>query len=131
MPESTTVTTPEAQRVDRWLWAARFFKTRGLAQQAVRGGKVDLNGSRCKPARPVRVGDRLRISKGEEVFEVEILALAERRGPAAEARTLYRESEESRGRREDHREQRRLSAEPSPGRRPDKRERRRLRELKR
>lgn len=125
------MTAGEAQRVDRWLWAARFFKTRGLAQQAVRGGKVDLNGTRCKPARPVRTGDRLRITKGEEVFEVEILALAERRGPATEAQALYRESEESRARREAHREQRRLTAEPSPGRRPDKRARRRLRALKR
>lgn len=125
------MTERQAQRVDRWLWAARFFKTRGLAQQAVRGGKVDLNGTRCKPARPIHAGDRLRISKGEEVFEVEILALAERRGPADEARSLYRESEESSRRREERREQRRLAAEPSPGRRPDKRERRHLRALKR
>ncbi len=125
------MTALDAQRIDRWLWAARFFKTRPLAQQAVRGGKVDLNGTRCKPARPVRAGDQLRISKGEVVFEVEILALSERRGPATESQALYQENEASRARRELQREKRRLGAEPSPGRRPDKRERRRLRALKR
>ena len=77
-------------RVDVWLWAARFFKTRSLAKQAVAGGKVDVNGMGCKPAKMLRVGDRLVIRRGEERWEVEVLALAEKRGPASVAQTLYR-----------------------------------------
>lgn len=114
-------------RIDKWLWAARFFKTRALATGAVNGGLVHLNGERVKPARWLGVGDRLEITKEEERFVVEIVALAERRGPASVARGLYRESEESIQAREAGREARRLRAE-GPGllinRRPNKRDRR-------
>lgn len=122
----------ETTRIDRWLWAARFFKTRSLAKQAVEGGKVHLNGARVKPARPVKPGDRLDITRGIERFEIEILDLSERRGPASQARQLYRESEASLQRREAEGEQRRierLSAPRSDGR-PGKRDRRQLRRLK-
>lgn len=119
----------EAVRIDKWLWAARFFKTRSLAQAAVRGGHVSINGQGCKPARTVTVGDRLRVTRGEVLFEIEVRALSDRRGPAPQARELYEESEASRRRREERAEQRRLSGPVDAGRRPDKRDRRRLRQF--
>jgi ribosome-associated heat shock protein Hsp15 len=79
----------EAVRLDRWLWAARFYKSRSLAQAACAGGKVDVNGQAAKPSRAVRVGDRLRLTVGEWRRELVVRALAERRGPAGEARALY------------------------------------------
>lgn len=122
----------ETTRIDRWLWAARFFKTRSLAKQAVEGGKVHLNGARVKPARAVKPGDRLDITRGIERFEIEILDLSERRGPASQARQLYRESEASLQRREAEGEQRRIErlAAPRSDGRPGKRDRRQLRRLK-
>jgi ribosome-associated heat shock protein Hsp15 len=117
----------EPVRIDKWLWAARFFKTRSMAQQAVRGGHVEVNGRAVKPSRAISVGDRLRITRGETVFELRVDALSERRGPAAQARTLYTESEDSVRRREQRAEQRRLQQRDGPDRRPDKRERRRIR----
>lgn len=117
----------DSVRIDRWLWAARFFKTRSLAQAAVRGGHVEINGNGCKPARSVMVGDRLRITRGETVFIVEIRGLSERRGPAPEAQTLYEETAASAAARAARAEQRRLVAGDGPGRRPDKRDRRRIR----
>ena len=116
-------------RIDKWLWAARFFKTRSLAQTAVRGGHVEVNGQACKPARSVRAGDQLTIQKGELRFEIEVLGVSDRRGSATVAQTLYAESEASIQRREARAEQRRLEREQgSPrSRRPDKRERRRIR----
>lgn len=115
-------------RLDKWLWAARFFKTRPLAVEAVEGGKVHLNGQRVKPARAVRAGDRLSIRRGQELFEITVLALSTRRGPASVAQTLYQESETSRRRREAEAEQRRLLAAgmPQPARRPDKKARRQI-----
>lgn len=116
----------EAIRLDRWLWAARFFKTRRLAQEACQGGKVDVNGRAARPAHTLRVGDRLRITQGTWRREVVVRALALRRGPADEARALYED----------------LSPPPPPapalapvrrerGRgRPTKRERRRLDRLR-
>ena len=89
----------EPVRIDKWLWAARFFKTRGLAQAAVAGGKVKLRGERVKPAKEVRVGDELAIHVGEYEWSVTIKGLADRRGSAEFARKLYDESEESRTRR--------------------------------
>ena len=87
---------PTAVRLDRWLWAARFFKTRALAQQAVEGGHVRLNGERVKPARALKAGDRLEIRIGAYQWHITVRALTVRRGPASTARLLYEESEESR-----------------------------------
>ena len=112
-------------RVDKWLWCARFFRSRGLAQAAVEGGHVQVNGERVKPARVVRVGDRLRITRERERFEVEVTGIPARRGPATEARLHYRETPESEAARATVREFDRLSAPVSDGR-PDKRERRDL-----
>lgn len=121
---------PTAARADAWLWAARFFKTRSLAKQAIDGGKIDVNGAGCKPAKPLRVGDVLKVSRGEERLEVEVLALAEKRGPASVAQLLYRESEASRQAREAWCERRRLVGAQAPRQRPDKHARRKLRRLK-
>ena len=121
----------EKVRVDKWLWAARFFKTRSLASRAVSGGHVQLNGSRIKPSRAVDVGDRLQIRRGEEEFVVDVLGLSGKRGPARTARTLYEETEDSIARREAAREQRRLVRAPAarPEGRPDKRDRRKIRKF--
>jgi ribosome-associated heat shock protein Hsp15 len=120
-------------RVDRWLWAARFFKTRGAATEAVLGGHVRLNGARVKPARDVAAGDRLEIRRGPERFAVVVTGLAERRGPASVAATLYDETPESVAERRRGRDERRLArplgAELSA--RPTKRDRRRLDALRR
>ncbi|MFZ5635290.1 MAG: RNA-binding S4 domain-containing protein [Pseudomonadota bacterium] len=86
-------------RLDLWLWAARFFKTRSLAKQAIETGKVDIDGQRAKASRAVRAGDALRIVRGDEVFEIEVLALSDTRGSASVAQTLYAESEASKARR--------------------------------
>ncbi|MDO1530299.1 RNA-binding S4 domain-containing protein [Fulvimonas sp. R45] len=117
-------------RVDVWLWAARFFKTRSLAKQAIVGGHVDVNGGGCKPAKTLRAGDRLRIARGEERLEVEVLALSERRGPASVAQALYRETDASRLARETARAERRMVGATAPPKRPDKQARRELRRLK-
>ncbi|MDT8409569.1 MAG: RNA-binding S4 domain-containing protein [Wenzhouxiangellaceae bacterium] len=116
-------------RIDKWLWAARFFKTRSMAQKAVRGGHVQINGNACKPARSVKAGDRLRIVRGELEFDVEVLGLAECRGSAERARTLYEESPESVEKRAQWTEQKRLSPQSGARHRPDKRERRNIREF--
>ena len=123
----------EMVRIDKWLWAARFFKTRSLAAQAVSGGKVQLNGLRVKPARPVKPGDALKIHKSGFEYQVQIMGISERRGPAAVAQTLDQESEESVRRREALREQHRLAgaSAPHPQHRPDKKARRQLRDMKR
>ncbi|PBS13610.1 RNA-binding protein [Lysobacteraceae bacterium NML93-0792] len=83
-------------RLDLWLWAARFFKTRALARQAIETGKVDVGGQRAKPARAVRIGDALRVARGEEIFEIAVAGLSDTRGPASVAQTLYSETEASR-----------------------------------
>lgn len=122
----------DAVRADLWLWAARFFRSRSLAKAAIEGGKVAVNDGSCKPARPLHVGDRIRVRRGEEVFDLEVLALSDRRGPASVAQALYRESEASIAARAAAREQRRLSGTgiDHPPARPDKRARRALRGLK-
>ena len=117
-------------RVDVWLWAARFFKTRSLAKQAIDGGHIAVNDAGCKPARTLRVGDLLKIGRGEERLEVEVLALSDRRGPATVAQALYRETEPSRVAREAARELHRLVGAGAPPKRPDKQARRDLRRLK-
>ncbi len=120
-------------RIDKWLWAARFFKTRSLAAEAVSGGKVQLNGVRVKPARAVKPGDQLELHRNGIEYQVEILYLSERRGPAAVAQALYQESEQSIRKREAMREQYRLAgaSAPHPQYKPDKKARRQLRDLKR
>ena len=117
-------------RADVWLWAARFFKTRSLAKQAIDGGKIEVNGAGCKPARTLHVGDKLRISRGEERLEVGVLALSDKRGPASVAVTLYEETQASRTAREAAREQHKLLGANAPPKRPDKQARRDLRRLK-
>lgn len=115
-------------RLDKWLWAARFFKTRTLASDAVSGGKVQLNGVRVKPSREVKIDDRLEISNGEVHWEITVRALSDKRGPAPEARLLYEESPESIARREVQRETRKLVADPAADLhgRPTKRDRRQI-----
>jgi ribosome-associated heat shock protein Hsp15 len=115
-------------RVDKWLWAARFFKTRSAAQQAVEGGKVKLGGERIKPAKEVRVGDELLIQIGAYAWTVRVLQLSDKRGSATVARTLYNEDEASRSQREEQAALRKFAAEPAQERhgRPTKRERRQL-----
>lgn len=115
-------------RVDKWLWAARFFKTRAAAQQAIEGGKVKLNGERVKPAKEVRIADELTIQLGAAAWIIRIAQLSDRRGPAAVARTLYTEDEAARAQREEQAALRKFAAEPAQGRagRPTKRERRQL-----
>lgn len=129
--EVKTTMTPDddALRLDKWLWAARFFKTRALAAEAVSGGKVWLNGARTKPAHAVRVGDELQIRKGpRESFVVIVQALSRTRGPANAAGLLYDETPESRALREQLAEQHRLVAASAPqsGERPTKRHRRHI-----
>lgn len=123
----------DSLRVDKWLWAARFFKTRSLAAEAVDGGKVHLNGARTKPARIVRAGDELTIRRGAYENVVVVRALSEHRGPAEQAQTLYDETEASKAAREALAAQLRLqrgAAFESEGR-PSKKERRDLRDFKR
>ena len=119
---------PPGTRLDKWLWAARFFKHRSGATEAVDGGKVRLNGLAVKPARTVKAGDTLEITVGEQQFVVTVRAIADKRGPASVAQTLYEETAESLARREQQREQRRIA--PPPGAdlhgRPTKRDRRRI-----
>ena len=118
-------------RIDRWLWCARFFRSRALAAAAVGGGKVHVNGERAKPARNVMVGDRLDITLGTEMWTVAVRALPTRRGPALEAQACYEESADGILRRAVARERRQSAraAGCSPGPRPDKRGRRAIRRL--
>lgn len=118
-------------RLDIWLWAARFYKTRSLAKQAVETGKVEIGGQRAKPSRVVRVGDELKVARGEDVFGIRVEGLSEQRGPASVAQTLYRESEESRQRREAAAATRRAerTGYQAPLSKPDKRARRLIRAL--
>lgn len=115
-------------RLDKWLWAARFYKTRSLATAAVDGGRVKLNGTGVKPAKEVKVGDRLQVRAGEQDWEVIVQGLNEQRRPAAEARLLYRETPESEARRAQAAELRKLAPTPQPDQRgrPTKRDRRQL-----
>ena len=116
----------DAVRIDKWLWAARFFKTRSAAQQAIEGGKVKLNGERTKPAKNLQSGDRLHINIRGYEWDVEVLALSAQRAPAVVARTLYVEGEESRQKRALEVEKRRRFNEPASTLkgRPTKRDRR-------
>jgi len=128
-----TIEKTDGHRLDKWLWHARFFKTRSLATAAINGGKVHLNAERVKPAHRVRIGDHLSLSLQGIVAEFEVLGLPPRRGPAAEAAAQYSETVASAARRAQLREQQRLGnlSRPRPEGRPDKRERRRLMRLHR
>lgn len=116
----------ERLRFDKWLWAARFFKTRSLAAQAIEGGRARLNEARVKPSKDVKPGDTATVRAGELEWTVTVLALSARRGPASEAALLYTESEESRARRELMLAMRRAGPQPDPDARgrPTKRNRR-------
>lgn len=119
-------------RLDKWLWAARFYKTRGLASEAIAGGKVQVNGDRAKRARPLQVGDRLRIRQGPYEYQVVVRELSLRRGPASEAAGLYQETAGSRAARETLATQLKAlhAAFVSEKGRPTKRDRRELRRAK-
>ncbi len=118
-------------RLDKWLWAARFFKTRSLAAKEVSSGHVLLAGNRVKPARTLAVGDKLDIRIGYDQYTVMVLDLSERRGPATVARLLYEETESSRTQRELLKEQRLLANSQGmrPEKKPEKHERRRIRQF--
>ena len=119
-------------RIDKWLWAARFYKTRALAIDAIKQGRVLCNRERPKPSRTLRKGDQLIISKGVLEFEIEVRALSDQRGPASTAQTLYQESADSqqkRARQAAERKAQRLSAPSPPQTRPDKHARQRIRRL--
>ncbi|MFA5824402.1 MAG: RNA-binding S4 domain-containing protein [Gallionellaceae bacterium] len=118
-------------RIDKWLWAARFFKTRALAVDAIECGKVLVNETRVKPAKAITAGDTLAIRLGPYLFEVEVLALSDRRGPAPQAQKLYRETEAGRLKREALAAE--IKAQPQPSElkgRPTKRDRREIERFK-
>jgi ribosome-associated heat shock protein Hsp15 len=116
----------EPLRIDKWLWAARFFKTRSLAAKAVDAGRVRVNGEGAKPSRAIKAGDELTIRVGEYVWVVEVRALSRQRGPAVQAALLYAEREDSRARREALQAQRKTQPHPAAGvkGRPTKKDRR-------
>ena len=128
---SAPIATSPAVRLDVWLWAARFFRTRSLAKQAVETGKVDIGGQRAKPSRSVHVGDALRVKRGDEVFEIEVRGVSENRGAASVAQALYSESESSCKAREARRAELRAARAGyrPPQSKPDKRARRLIRAL--
>ena len=123
----------DAVRIDKWLWAARFFKTRAQASRACDLGRIESHGLKAKPAREVRSGDRLHIENEGGIFEVDVLQVSEMRGPAAVAQTLYRETEASREARLKVAEERKAMQQfaPLPARRPTKRDRRRIIQFRR
>ena len=115
-------------RIDKWLWAARFYKTRSLGADAVEGGKVQVNGERVKPAKGLKAGDTLAIRNGHFAWQITVLALSERRGSATEASKLYSESDQSRKEREEKSALLKVErqAHPFPGGRPTKKQRRQI-----
>lgn len=119
-------------RLDKWLWAARFFKTRSLAKQAIEGGKVHYNGARSKVSKEVEVGARLSIRQGWDEIEVDVVALSDQRGGAPQARLLYAETEASRERRERISAERKAAAasQPASPERPNKKQRRLIHRFK-
>ena len=127
-PEKSPLT---ETRIDKWLWAARFYKTRSLAAAAVKGGKVRINGGRAKPSRMVKHGDQLHIARGDLSFDLTIEFISDKRGPAKQAVQLYTESEESIRKRELLVDEKRLQRKAAAqyGGRPDKQGRRNLRRL--
>jgi ribosome-associated heat shock protein Hsp15 len=128
MREASNPNPASSLRIDKWLWAARFFKTRGLASHACGLGRIQANGLRAKSAREIHAGDRVRIENESGVFEIDVLGVSALRGPAAQAQTLYRETDASREARARLAEQRKALEPftPLPDRRPSKRDRRRI-----
>ncbi|MGM0525198.1 MAG: ribosome-associated heat shock protein Hsp15 [Pseudomonadota bacterium] len=126
------MTTSNAVRLDKWLWAARFYKTRAIARQMIQSGKVHYDGQRAKPAKMVQVGAVLKLRQGFDSKEVEVLALSEQRRGAPEAQQLYRETDASIEKREENAQARKLNAmyNPHPQGRPDKKQRRQLIRMK-
>lgn len=122
-----------SQRLDKWLWAARFFKTRKLATEAISGGKVHLNGQRSKPGKDVKIGNCVSVTKGPYRWELTVTGLSQQRKPASEAGLLYEESPESHARRQALIEQRKAGEEFSnqPETRPNKKQRRLIHRFKR
>lgn len=116
-------------RLDKWLWAARFYKTRSIARDMIDGGKVQVDGQRGRPAKAIKVGMRITLRQGHDLREVEVLALSDQRGGAPQAATLYRETDASISAREQAAANRKLVSS-GPEHRPDKRERRTLERLK-
>ncbi|MCO7231228.1 MULTISPECIES: RNA-binding S4 domain-containing protein [Cobetia] len=120
-------------RIDKWLWAARFFKTRGMAKKAIEGGKIQYNGGKVKTSKTVEIGAVIEVPQGWDRLVVEVLALSDQRRGAPEAQKLYQETQESRERREREAETRRLGNQgmtPPPGR-PDKKQRRNIHRFQR
>lgn len=123
----------ETIRIDKWLWAARFFKTRSIAQDQIELGRVLVGGQRVKASRELKVGDRLEIHRGEDVYTVYVEALSPKRGPASEAQLLYRETPESMVERTEKAQLRKMAFEPAKTieqGRPTKRDARKLRDWK-
>mgnify|MGYP001775971822 FL=1 len=123
-----------SQRLDKWLWAARFFKTRSLAQEAIELGRVKLNGERVKPSKDVKLSDRLEIHRGADIYEVLVCGFNSQRGPAKTAQMMYTETEEGKAQREALAQLRKFAVEPALDRttkgRPTKREGRELRKFR-
>ncbi|ABR73603.1 heat-shock protein [Actinobacillus succinogenes] len=117
-------------RLDKWLWAARFYKTRTICKEMIDGGKVHYNGQRTKPNKTVEIGAKIKLRQGNDEKEVEVTALSARRRGAPEARLLYRETEQSLENREKMALARKMNAMPHPDRRPNKKERRDLMRFK-
>ena len=121
----------ERLRIDKWLWAARFFKTRSIAKTAIEGGKVHIDGQRVKVSREIGVGDIVMVKQGWDEKEIEVMALSDRRGPASEAQQLYAETERSIARRAKEAEARKAAgAMARPAQRPGKHERKALERLR-
>lgn len=120
---------PGGVRLDLWLWAARFFRTRALAKHAVEGGKVEVNNTSAKPSKLVRTGDLVQVRRGDDLYVVAILGVSDTRGSAPIAQTLYAETDASRLARDIAREQRRLAQPTGPQSRPDKKSRRQIAKL--
>ncbi|MGJ8525404.1 Heat shock protein 15 [Halomonadaceae bacterium LMG 33818] len=123
----------EQVRLDKWLWAARFFKTRALAKKAIEGGKVHYNGERTRTSKQVQVGAILQVPQGWDVMDIEVIALSDQRRNADHARTLYSETEESKARRAHESELRKMAQQSmrAPQHRPDKKSRREIQRFQR